>query len=182
MLLTNTLPNCSFVEQRLVVGCRLDVVSALAVCVHMLATNLVVLCLQAQYVQLLLQLRSQQQLRIQKAGLSLLGPQGLQFYAEGGNNRRAAQLQRACANLEMDLNMTRAVPLPPTSCGASSSSAGGCSLLTLGCWRVAYKHSADPCRHFLRSRPAYHPPTRHPLQPDREALEEACGVACTLRW
>ena len=116
MLLTNTLPNRSFVEQRLVVGCRLDVGSALAVCVHMLATNLVVLCLQAQYVQLLLQLRLQQQLHIQKAGLSLQGPQGLQLYAEGGNHRRAAQLQRACAKLEMDLNIPLGACWPARPC------------------------------------------------------------------
>ena len=63
------------------------------------------LLLQAKYVELLVQLRSQQQLRQEKAGLSLLGSQGVQLHAEGSNSKREEQLQKACAKLEQDLGI-----------------------------------------------------------------------------
>lgn len=60
---------------------------------------------QGQYVQLLVQLRSQQHLREEKAGLSLLGSRGVQLHAEGANNKREEQLRRACARLELELGI-----------------------------------------------------------------------------
>ena len=64
-----------------------------------------ILCPQGRYVELLVQLRSQQQLRKEKAGLSLLGRQGVELHAEGANSKREDQLQKACANLERELGI-----------------------------------------------------------------------------
>lgn len=63
-------------------------------------------CVQARYVELLVQLRSQQRLRMEKAGLSLLGSQGVQLHAEGGNDAREKQLRKGCAKLEEKLSIS----------------------------------------------------------------------------
>ncbi len=69
-------------------------------------------CVQARYVELLVQLRSQLQLRKEKAGLSLMGSQGVQLHAEGGNDQREKQLRKGCATLEEKLQ----IPLGALSC------------------------------------------------------------------
>lgn len=60
---------------------------------------------QARYVELLVQIRSQARLRQEKAGLSLMGAQGVQLHAEGGNDARERRLQKACAALETKLEI-----------------------------------------------------------------------------
>lgn len=60
---------------------------------------------QAKYVAQLVQLRSQQGMRKGKAGLSLLGNQGVQLHAEGANSKREEQLQTTCARWETKLGI-----------------------------------------------------------------------------
>lgn len=76
---------------------------------------------QARYVELLLQLRSQVKLRKQKAGLSLMGSQGLELHAEGSNDKREKRLQEACAKLEADPELN--IPL-----GVQHSTGRGCGM------------------------------------------------------
>ena len=61
--------------------------------------------LQARYVQLRMQLSSQEQLRQQKAGLSLLGPRSLELHAEGNNAERETKLRMACIKLATKLGL-----------------------------------------------------------------------------